>query len=61
MVNFGGFFEQQFFSRLLQVLLVFGFADVAGVDDGVDNGPDAVALVGGFDFLLSESFGDLVG
>ena len=41
---------------------MFGFADVvAGVDDGVDNGPDAVALVGGFDFLLSESFGDLVG
>ena len=41
---------------------MFGFADVvAGVDDGVDNGPDAVTLVGGFDFLLSESFGDLVG
>ena len=36
---------------------VFGFADVvAGVGDGVDNGPDAVAVVVGFDFLLIERF-----
>ena len=41
---------------------MFGFADVvAGGDDGVDNGPDAVAVIVGFDFLLSERFEDLLG
>ena len=34
---------------------MFGFADiVAGIDDGVDNGPDAILVVVGCDFLSTE-------
>ena len=49
MVNFAAFFEQQFYpTETVKSVSVLGFADVvAGVGDGVDNGPDAVAVVAG--------------
>ena len=51
MVNFVVFLSSNFtFLRLLQMLLCC-FYIVACVGDGVDNGPDAVTIVVGFDFL----------
>ena len=56
MVNFAAFFEQQFYpTETVKSVSVLGFADaVAGVGDGVDNGPDAVAVVAGWDCLSTE-------
>ena len=56
MVNFLVFFEQQFYFReTIASVAVLGFVDiVAGVSDGVDNGPDTVAVVVGCDFLSTE-------
>ena len=56
MVNFVVFFEEQFyFLESISSVAVLDFADiVAGVGDGVDNGPDAVAVVVVCDFLPTE-------
>ena len=54
MVNFM-FFEQQFYFSENVSVAVFGFVDiVAGVGGCVDNGPDAIAVVVGCDFLSTE-------
>ena len=47
MINFVVFFEQKFnFLETVGSVAVLGFAViVAGVGNGVDNGPDAVAVV----------------
>ena len=56
MVNFVVFFKQQCcFLETVASVDVLGFVYiVAGVGDGGDNGPDAVAVVVGFDFLSTE-------
>ena len=55
MVNFVVFFVQQFyFLETVASVAVIGFADiVAGVDGGVDNNSDPVAVVVDCDFLLT--------
>ena len=56
MMNFVVFFEQQYyFLETVASVAMLGFPDiVAGVGDGVDNGPDAVVVVFGCDFLTIE-------
>ena len=56
MMNFVVFFEQQYyFLEIVASVAVLFFPDiVAGVGDGVDNGPDAVIVVFGCDFLTIE-------
>ena len=58
MLNFVVFFEQQYyFPETVASVAVLGFANiVAGVCDGNDNGPGAVAVVFGCDFLSTERF-----
>ena len=54
MVNFVMFFEQQFYFSENVSVAVFVFVDiVAGVGGCVDNGPDAIAVVG-CDFISTE-------
>lgn len=56
MVNFNVFFEQKFyFLDTTASVAVVGFVDiVVSVGDGIDNGPDAVAVVADHDFLSTE-------
>ena len=56
MMNFVVLFEQQYyFLEIAASVTVLFFVDVvAGVGDGVDNGPDAVVVVFGCDFLMIE-------
>ena len=56
MMNFNVFFEQKFyFLDTTASVAVFGFMDmVIRVGDGIDNGPDAVAVVVDHDFLSTE-------
>ena len=56
MMNFVVFFEQQYyFLEIVASVTVLFFVDiVAGVGDGVDNGPDAVVVVFGYGFLTIE-------
>ena len=55
MVNFVVFFEKQFyFLEVVASVAVLSFVDVASVDDGVDDGLDAVAVAVGCDSLPSE-------
>ena len=56
MMNFVVFFEQQYyFLEIVASVAVLFFEDiVAGVGDGVDNGPDAVVVAFGCDFLTIE-------
>ena len=56
MANFVLFFEQQYyFLETVASVALLCFADIAaGVGDGVDNGPNIVAVVFGCDFLSNE-------